>query len=257
MPRNYRVVPFTMRRRMVAASAAIGRERNNIHATTEVDVAEARRLINEHLKRTGERLSLTAFVVTCLSRAVAENPFLNSFRKGRKLILLDDVTISVLVERNVSGEQVPEPFGIQAAQRKTFRQIHDEIRAAQQHVNDALGGLSGMQWFNLIPGFLLRSFIRLASRSIRMMNRFGVVGVTAVGMFGNDALWFIPLSGATLTVTIGGIVKRACHSGMKPEMKDHLCLTLTFNHDIIDGAPAARFIKKFSELLTTADLLRN
>jgi pyruvate/2-oxoglutarate dehydrogenase complex dihydrolipoamide acyltransferase (E2) component len=257
MSKSYRVVPFTMNRRMVAASAAIGRERNNIHATTEVDISEARRLIDEHRQKTGERLSLTAYVVTCLSRAVAENLYLNSFRKGGKLILLNDVTISVLVERNVSGEQVPEPFGIHAAQAKTYRQIHDEIRAAQGHVNDRLGGLSGSQWFNLIPGFLLRSFIRIASRNVSMMKRFGAVGVTAVGMFGNDAIWFIPLSGATLTVTVGGIVKRACVIGAVSEMREHLCLTLTFNHDIVDGAPAARFTKKFSELLKNADLLRN
>ena len=238
-----------MNRRMVAASASIGHERNNIHAITEVDITEPRRLMHEYRQRTGERLSLTAFVITCLSRAVAENPFLNSFRKGRKLILLDDVTISALVERNVSGEQVPEPFGIQAAQRKTYRQIHDEIRAAQQHVNDGLGGLSGMRWFSLIPGFLLRSFIRVASRSIRMMNRFGVVGVTAVGMFGNAALWFIPLSGATVAVTVGGIINKSS--------KEHLCLTVTFNHDIIDGAPAARFLKRFTELLGSTDLLHD
>ena len=144
MSKGYRLAPFTVNRRMVAASAAIGRERNNIHATTEVDITEPRRVIAEHLQRTDERLSLTAFVITCLSRAVAENPFLNSFRKGRKLVLLDDVTISVLVERNLSGEAVPEPFGIKAAQSKTYRQIHDEIGSAQNHVNDRLGGLSGI-----------------------------------------------------------------------------------------------------------------
>jgi pyruvate/2-oxoglutarate dehydrogenase complex dihydrolipoamide acyltransferase (E2) component len=257
MSKKYRSVPFSMNRRMVAASAAIGRERNNFHATTEVDITEARRLIDEHLKNTGERLSLTAYVVACLSRAVAENPFMNSFRKGRKLILLGDVTISVLVERNVSGEQVPEPFGIQAVQTKTYKQINDEIRAVQQRVDARLGELSGMPWFNFIPGFLLRSFIRIASRNIHMMTRFGAVGVTAVGMFGNDAIWFIPLSGATLTVTVGGIVKRAAGISMPFEMKEHLCLTLTFNHDIVDGAPAARFTKRFSELLRSGDLIRN
>jgi pyruvate/2-oxoglutarate dehydrogenase complex dihydrolipoamide acyltransferase (E2) component len=90
-----------------------------------------------------------------------------------------------------------------------------------------------------------------------MMIRFGAIGVTAVGMFGNDAIWFIPLSGATLTVTVGGIVKRAAGISMPFEMKEHLCLTLTFNHDIIDGAPAARFTKRFSELLSSGDLIRN
>lgn len=253
MQKNYQVVPFSINRRMVAASASIGRERNNIHAVTEVDITEVRRLIDENRQRTGQRLSLTAYVVACLSRAVAENSYINAFRRGRKLVLLNDVTVSVLMERNVSGEQVPEPLGIQAAQSKSFMQINDEIRSAQQASGGKLGSLSGMTWINIIPGFLLKAFIRIASRSIKMNSRYGVVGVTAVGMFGTEALWFVPLSGATLTVTIGGIMKR----NTLDKKNEYLCLTLSFNHDIVDGAPAARFVKRFAEIITSAQLLRN
>ena len=223
---------------------------------TEVDVTEPRRLLREHKERTGEKLSFTAFVVACLSRAIAEHPNLNAFRKGGKLILLDDVTISVLIEREVSGEKVPEPVGIRAAQAKSFRQISDEIREAQLSSQGGRGGLSGIRWLPLIPGFLLRSFIRMASRSIRMNSRFGVVGVTAVGMFGNEALWFIPLSGATVAVTVGGIVTKSSERNVIPDMREHLCLTATFNHDVVDGAPAARFLKRFSDLLMDSDLVR-
>jgi pyruvate/2-oxoglutarate dehydrogenase complex dihydrolipoamide acyltransferase (E2) component len=254
---RYRKVPFTMNRRMVAASAAIGRERSNIHAITEVDISAPRRVMDEHRARTGERLSLTAYLIACLSRAIAENPFLNSFRRGRKLVLLEDVTISVLVERELSGERVPEPFAIQAAQSKSYRQIHNEIRAAQAHPDDGLGGLSGARWVRFIPGFLFRTFIRAASRSIYMQNRYGVVGVTAVGMFADSAVWFIPLSAATVTVTVGGIVKKPVpRPDSSSETRDHLCLTVTFSHDIVDGAPAARFLKRFTELLMGIDLLR-
>lgn len=255
--RNYRVVPFTMNRRMVAAVATVGRERNNIHTITEVDITEPRRLIREHRQRTGERLSLTAYVITCLARAVAEHPNLNAFRKGRKLILLDDVTIGAAVEREIAGERVPENFGIKAAQKKTYRQIHEEIRGAQRHGEDELGGLSGIGWIRFIPSFLLRTFVRLASRSTYMMTRFGAVGVTAVGMFGGDALWLIPLSGATVTVAVGSIVERPCASDDRIETREHLCLTATFNHDIVDGAPAARFVSRFSELLKSGEPLRD
>jgi pyruvate/2-oxoglutarate dehydrogenase complex dihydrolipoamide acyltransferase (E2) component len=34
-----------------------------------------------------------------------------------------------------------------------------------------------------------------------------------------------------------------------------LSLTLSFDHDIVDGAPAARFAKDFKELLESAALL--
>ena len=64
-------MPFSANRQMAAASAAVGREHDTIHMLTEVDITEPRRLIREHRERTGEQLSLTAYIVTCLARAVA------------------------------------------------------------------------------------------------------------------------------------------------------------------------------------------
>jgi pyruvate/2-oxoglutarate dehydrogenase complex dihydrolipoamide acyltransferase (E2) component len=256
-PLGYRAVPFTMNRLMVAAAAAVGNEQNTIHSITEVDITEPRRLIREHRQLTGEKLSLTAFVVACLARAVAENPNMNSFRKGRNLILLDDVTISVLVEREIAGENIPEPIGIRAAQTKTYRQIHEEIRSAQNKREGGLGALSGATWIRFIPGFLLRMFVRAASRSVYMAKRFGKVGVTAVGMFGSGALWFIPLSGATVVVTVGGIVERPAFIEGRLEEREFLCLTVSFNHDIVDGAPAARFVKRLEGLIKSGEALRD
>lgn len=72
----------------------------------------------------------------------------------------------------------------------------------------------------------------------------------------NQALWLIPLvGGATVAVAVGGIVERPCVKDGQIETREHLCLTVTFNHDIVDGAPAARFLKRFSELLMTGELL--
>ena len=205
---GYRVEPFGGNRQMVAASAAVGREQHTIHLMTEVDITEPRRRIAEHRERTGERMSFTGYVVTCLARTLDEFPRFNAFRKGSRLIVLDDLTISVLFEREIDGEPIPEPVGIQAANRKTYRQINDELRAAQHRVEPRLGAATGTSWVRFIPSFLLRTFIRLASRNIGMQKRFGVVGVTAVGMFGAGPMWLIPLTSATVTVAVGAIVKR-------------------------------------------------
>jgi pyruvate/2-oxoglutarate dehydrogenase complex dihydrolipoamide acyltransferase (E2) component len=255
---GYRVVPFTINRQMVAASTSVGREQSNIHAIVEVDISKPRQLIREIRERTGESPSLTAYVITCLAKTVSEHPDFNSIRKGRNLVILDDVTIGVIVEREINGEIVPENLGIRAAQSKTYRQINEEIRAAQEHVGDGLGGLSGITWLRFIPGFLFRIFVKIASKNIHMLKRYGAVGVTAVGMFGskNQALWLIPVvGGATVVVAVGGIVERPCANNGQLESHEHLCLTITFNHDIVDGAPAARFVKRFSELLMSGELL--
>ena len=266
--RGYSVTSFTVNRRMAAASAAVCAQRHTIHGLTHVDISRPRRLMREHRERTGEALSLTAYVVACVARAVAEYPELNAIRRGGRLFVLDDVTVSTLVERDIEGERVPEPFGIRAAQDKTFRQIHDEIREAQVHQDGRLGGLSGMTWVaRFIPGFLFRTFIRMAARSVRMAMRYGTVSVTAVGMFGHrgSPLWFIPLSGSTVAVTVGGIVSWPAVEQAFPdrspqecepiEAREQLCLTVSFDHDIVDGAPAARCVARLTELLESGSLL--
>lgn len=251
--KGYRTKPFSANRRMVAASLAVSREWHTIHSITEVDISQVRRRLREHFELTGEKLSLTAWVVACLARTVAEFPEFNSFRKGRRLILLDDVTISVLVERELQGEKVPEPAVIHAAQTKSYREIHDEIRAARQHSGEHLGSFAGTAWIRFIPPFLLRTFVRLASRNLRMARLYGKVAVTAVGMHGQGALWFLPLTSGTTTVTVGSIVERPVLVDGTLASREHLCLTLSFDHDIIDGAPAARFVKRFGEIMQESD----
>jgi pyruvate/2-oxoglutarate dehydrogenase complex dihydrolipoamide acyltransferase (E2) component len=254
--KGYRVERLTASRRMVAAASAVNREQSTIHLVTEADVTTPRRLIAQHADRTGERLSFTAYIVTCLARTLAEFPRFNSFRKGRRLIVLDELTISVLFEREIAGESVPEPVGIRSAGSKTLRDINDEIRAAQRHQGERLGTATGVAWVRFIPGILLRAFIRLAASNIAMEKRFGPVGVTAVGMFSTGATWLVPLTYATVTVAVGAIVERPAVVEGEVVTHEHLCLTLSFNHDIIDGAPAARFTSRFAEALASGDELR-
>ena len=182
MKPGHKAIPFPVNRRVAAAAAAVAKGRPTIHAITEIDISEPRRIMREHKQQTGETLSLTAYVVACLARVVAENPEMNSFHKGRKLILLSDVTIGTFVEREIDGENAPEPIGIRAAQSKSYRQIHDEIRAAQRGRGGQYGSLSGMEWIRFIPFFLLRPFIRAASHSVSMIKRLSiVVGCARVG----------------------------------------------------------------------------
>jgi hypothetical protein len=176
--------------------------------------------------------------VVCLARAVAEHPHLNSLHKGHKLFLLDDVAVGTRVERNVEGERIAEPCSIRAADKKTYRQVHDEIRAAQRKSDESPGAISGLTWVRYIPTFLLHTFIRAESRNVRMAKRYGVVGVTNVGMFGDGPAWGVPLILSTVAVTVGGVASRPVMIEGGLEAREHLCLTISFDHDIIDGAPA-------------------
>lgn len=252
---GYRVERLSTSRRWVAATSAINRQQNTIHLVAEADIGEARGLIARHRERTGETLSLTAYVTACLARTLSEFPQFNAFRKGRRVILLDEVTVNVLFERMIDGERVPQPVGIRDASRKTYREIHDAIREAQQLRPSHVGASSGLGWLGLLPSFLFKAFTRLAARSIAMQRRYGVVAVTAIGMFGKGAMWPVPLTSATVAVAVGSIVNRPVLSSGRVEEREHLCLTVSFNHDLIDGAPAARFTARLTEALSSADQL--
>jgi pyruvate/2-oxoglutarate dehydrogenase complex dihydrolipoamide acyltransferase (E2) component len=82
-----------------------------------------------------------------------------------------------------------------------------------------------------------------------MKKRAGTVLVTAVGMFGKGAGWGIPLSIHTLTVTVGGIVEKPGVEDGRIGIREYLSVTISFDHDIIDGAPAARFARRLEELV--------
>jgi pyruvate/2-oxoglutarate dehydrogenase complex dihydrolipoamide acyltransferase (E2) component len=244
--RGYRSVPLSMNRKMVIASIAI-HKKSAIHSLTEIDVTLPRKRIREILEKGGSSISFTAYLVHCLARTLRDHPELNSFIRRRRLVLLDDITIGVLVERELGEEKVPEPLAIQAAQNRSLREIHEQIRTAQAKKGKALGDLTGSTWIRLIPGFLLKTFVRIANQNISMAKRYGKVAVTAVGMYSKTDTWFLPHGTATVMLTVGSIsIKQVWREGQW-EAREMLHLTASFDHEIVDGAPAARFLKQFSE----------
>lgn len=253
---GYKITPLGFNRHAVKASASVTKEKNTIHGLTEIDITIPRCLIREHFERTREKLSFTAYVVACLAQVMKEFPQFNSFIKGRNLIVLDDVTISVLIERDIDGEKVPEPIGIRQAQTKSFLKIHQEIREAKSTKSDQLGTLSGMEWFRFIPAFLLKTFIRIADKNIKLGVQYGKVAVTAIGMFSEDAVWFIPHGSATVLISVGSINNKVVEVDGGFVSREHLCITASFDHDIVDGAPAARFLSRFAEVVKSGEILQ-
>ena len=104
------------------------------------------------------------------------------------------------------------------------------------------------------PGFvrvaLLGGLHRLPRRQRALA---GTVGVTAVGMFGAGAGWGIAFQLHTLSIVIGGIARRPIlFQGVLVE-REFLQLTVSLDHDVVDGAPAARFVGRLRSLLAAGD----
>ena len=77
----------------------------------------------------------------------------------------------------------------------------------------------------------------------------GTVALSAVGMFGKGAGWGIPIAGHTLMLTLGGIAEKPGVVDGQMAIRQFLSLTISFDHDIIDGAPAARFTQRLKDLI--------
>jgi pyruvate/2-oxoglutarate dehydrogenase complex dihydrolipoamide acyltransferase (E2) component len=227
-----------------------------IHGLLEVDVTKTREFLRDHKAKTGESLSFTAFITACLAQAVAENPSLHAYRKGRKhLVLFDEVDVATQVERDVAGQKQNITYIIRAANTKTFRKIHHEIRAAQvEAVEKAWEGFTAMHWLLVVPTLLFRcfwwGFCWMRRTYPQVQKKYGgTVGISAVGMFGKGAGWGIPINDHTLDITLGGIAEKPGVVDGHIAIREYLCMTLSFDHDIIDGAPAARFTQRLKDLI--------
>jgi pyruvate/2-oxoglutarate dehydrogenase complex dihydrolipoamide acyltransferase (E2) component len=248
---DYQVVPYPKMRRLEAiAYRSVGRT-SMMHGLIEVDVTRTRDLLRDHKAKTGESLSFTAFLIACLAKAVGEYKAVQAHRKGRKhLILFEEVDVYTPVERDVAGQKQIMPTIIRAANRKTVREIHQEIRAAQvQDVAQAWEDkIPHWPWLLLLPAFRVMAWMTERSPQVRKKYR-GTIALTTVGMFMKGAGWGIPLPDHSLWMTVGGIGEKPGIIDGHIAIREYLSLTISFDHDIVDGAPATRFTGRLKELI--------
>ena len=248
-----RIEPFPSRRRGTVDYMRTAGRRSNVHGLVEFDVTEARQRIRTVEEETGEQLSFTAFVVCCLARAIDDHPRINAYRDWRgRVHVFDDVDVNVLVETTVDGERIGVPHVVRGANERSLRSIHDEIRTAQASPDPtALSRLETLAF--RLPGFVRRLVWRLPQWfPRRWKDTAGTVAVSSVGMFGRGGGWAVSPTNYTLQVTVGGISRKPRLVDGELATREFLDLTVTFDHDVVDGAPAARFVRRLRDLVEDA-----
>lgn len=260
-PPGFQVFPYPRSRLLVVDAARAGSRKHLIHGLIEVDVTEPRQRLRAHRADTGESLSFTAFVLHCLGRAVEADRMVHAYRDWRgRLVVFDDVDVNTIIEVELEGRRFPMAHTVRAANRRSVRDLHTEIRHTQAGGDRTYSERtrSLMQWYVRTPAFLRDLVYRVVLRSPRRMKQIaGTVSLTAVGMFGDGGGWGIPLPISTLCLTLGGITTKPAVVGDQIIPREMLDITLTFDHDIVDGAPAARFANRLKHLIETADGLES
>jgi pyruvate/2-oxoglutarate dehydrogenase complex dihydrolipoamide acyltransferase (E2) component len=233
--------------------------KHHMKALIELDVTDARKMIRDYRRQKKEKISFMSWVLKCIGQAVSENKEVHGIRKGKSgLIIFDDIDISIAVEKVINGEKVPLPVVIRKVNEKTMQEINYEIRSAQeQEVKDEKDYILGESRYKGLMKFYvtLPSFIRLAiwrlilKRPFLIKKMSGTIVVTSIGMMGNIKGWAIPATFLPLSFVLGSIVKKPGVVDDRIEIREYLHMSIAIDHDVVDGAPATRFVSRLAELI--------
>jgi pyruvate/2-oxoglutarate dehydrogenase complex dihydrolipoamide acyltransferase (E2) component len=254
---SYHLIDLPPARRVMINMLDLRGPTQSMYGLLEVDVTVARQFIAEHKARTGETLSFTGYLTFCLARAVDADKAVQAYLKGRKqLVMFEDVDVGLMVEQKIGEKRALMGHVIRRANHKTYLEIHTEIRTVQSTPVPPNGGLP--TWFRfamLLPwplSRLLNAVIRMVLRRDPTVpvSMGGTVGITAVGMFGEGhSGWGIFPVTQVLGLVVGSIAWKPAVVEGRIEPREILNLTVVFDHDVIDGAPAARFVRRLVELI--------
>ncbi len=257
---GYAVIPFSAGRRLIADALSLGRSKHNIHGLLEVDVTKARKRIHEYEAETGTGSSFTAFVIACLGRAVDSNRLVHALRGRRnQLVVFDDVDVNTTVEIDMEGQRIPILHIVRAVNRRPYADLSREIQQVQAKGATSQAALKGRSTFmTIMPSSVRRLFFKLVSKWPQAEKKHaGTVLLTSVGMFGSGGGWGIPFIKHTLAVTLGGIAEKPVVVDGQIAIREMMSMTVSFDHDIVDGAPAARFADHFKNLIESGYGLAN
>jgi len=258
---GYSIVTLPSSRLFTMDIGALGSRKHHVRAMIEIDVTEARKKIRTIQKKSGKTLSFTSWTLKCIGQAVSEHKSVHALRKGKNRILVfDDVDISLVIEKDYNRALVPLPIVIRKVNEKSAQELFNEIETAKkQEVRTGkdyvLGGKQSaepMELFALLPRWLrLIIWKILLSNPRRVKNMMGTAIVTSIGMMGKTSGWFIPYSIHPVCFGLGSIVRKPGAINNAVTIREYLSLTLLIDHDVVDGAPAARFVSRLVELMET------
>jgi len=227
---------------------------HNFFALLEFDITDLRTILRER-RIIGEGGSLFAFMLKAIGRGLEEFPEFNSMIDIRKTTSFDEVDISIPIEVRRDGEIHNKQYVIRNVNAKSLKEITGEIDSSKHDEEDGKGLVftaAGQRLIDALPGKLVLWFFRFLLKShARVKKLSGTVFVTSVSMFSNAPGFIIPFAGGpkAAAFAIGSAVKKPVVKDDEIVIREMINITAIFNHDLIDGAPAARFINRFRRYL--------
>jgi len=250
---GFRIQKFAKTRIATIDVCAIGLKKHHVASMIEIDVTDSRKKIKKYKIETG-LISFNAWLIKAISLTIKNHEQVAAYLKGKqKLVIFDDINISMAVEKELNGQKVPIPLIIEKANERSLESITAQINEAKsKNLPDGdmvLQRKSGRmeRMYYLLPGFVRIAFWRyLLKHPFFAYRKMGNVALTSIGMVSNVNGWFIPVSVHPVCFGINGITKKPLEVNGSVEVREVLNLTVLLDHDVVDGAYMARFLNELS-----------
>ena len=198
----------------------------------------------------GVKATITAFLIKAIGIAQRSHPdSRTALMPWGQTLVMEDIVAGFTCEKEVPGGQAVYVGVIKNPDTKSLVQISSELRDyATKNIED-VPQLDLEERFNHMP-WLIRRIILAAGLFlpwIRFRYMPASFGISSLGKFGVTAL--IPPCVNTSTFGVGKVEERAVVRNGQIEVRPMMTLTLNFDHRLIDGAPAARFLTDVQKLI--------
>jgi len=163
------------------------------------------------------QVSYTAILVEAVAKALREYPIINSTLEGNQIKILEDVNVGVAAATEY-GLVVPV---IHNADKKSLKEIDKAINELTEKARQG----------------------KLTKEEVTG----GTFTITNLGMYGVE--FFTPIINPpeAAILGVGKITEKPVVINGKIEVKPTIMLSLSYDHRIVDGAPAAEFLLKVKE----------
>jgi len=200
----------------------------------EIDMTEVKKLratLVQQEEAIGVRITYTDILVLATAKVLKENPIVNASLMENEVKLWEDINVGVAVaiEGGTDGGLIVPV--VRNADRKSLVEINQELRAL---VEKARTG-------KLMPDDVSG----------------GTFTVTNLGAFGGGYGFGTPIINQPESAILGtgSIVDRPVVRDGQIVVRPVMTYSLTFDHRVIDGAPATRFMLRLIEVLESPGLL--
>lgn len=241
---------------------SIGLLKHHVSAMLEFDVTDSRKKLQE-LRRSGTNVTFNAWLIKVISSVLQKYPEASAFLYSKKkLMIFNDINISILVEKKIGDSRVPIPLVIEKSNEKSASDITLEIENAKnKELSDSDIVLTKKSDFSeklyyKLPGFIRRTVWKIMLGNPRFAyKKMGNVAITSVGMMGRINGWFIHKSVHPLSFGVGSILKKPIVIGNEIKIREILNMTILVDHDVIDGAPMVRFLNDLTKYIEGGELI--